>query len=268
MLRKLFTILLFAIIHQSCEEQFEWSLQGGSTDLIIVEAVMTNENRNHLIKLTRPHQEQNQPTQPVTGALVVINTKNGVIPTIEYPVGSGSYYTDSIRFVSNIEYRLSIQHNGKTYFATANQPGVEPLPTESPYREVENDLYTLKFSESGEAANYIKYFVYWQHLGNCAEINDCQAKIIHYDLKNVDVNKQFKPNQERVDFPAGTIIIRIKYSVSDAYREYLRGMLSETAWRGGAFDVFPANAYTNLSAGAVGFFAVSTVVTDTTIVAP
>ena len=43
-------------------------------------------------------------------------------------------------------------------------------------------------------------------------------------------------------------------------------MLSETEWRGGLFDVKRANVITNLSEGAVGFFAVSTVVTDTTTV--
>ncbi|MBE9509733.1 MAG: hypothetical protein IMY71_02550, partial [Bacteroidetes bacterium] len=43
-------------------------------------------------------------------------------------------------------------------------------------------------------------------------------------------------------------------------------MLSETEWKGGVFDVLPGNVYTNLSEGAVGFFAVSTVVSDSTVV--
>jgi len=105
-------------------------------------------------------------------------------------------------------------------------------------------------------------------VGNCADSIDCRAKQIYYDLKNVDINEQFKPTQERVDFPAGTVIIRRKYSISPRYREYLRGMLSETAWRGGMFDTFPANAATNLEGGAVGFFAVSTIVMDTTLIIP
>lgn len=268
MIRKIHTILLIAIFLQGCEEQFDWFLDEGGANLIVVEAVMTNENRNHLIKLTRPHQVQNQNPEPVTGAAVRINTIDGPILTIEFPAGSGMYYTDSIRFVGNKNYTLVIQHNSKTYSASAIQPGVEPLPTEELYRAVEDSLYTLNFPESGEDPSYIKHYLYWKHLGNCSESNDCQAKIIQYDLKNVDVNEEFEPTQESVSFPAGTVIIRRKYSVSDNYREYLRGMLSETAWRGGAFDVYPANAQTNLSEGAVGFFAISRVVSDTILVVP
>ena len=153
------------------------------------------------------------------------------------------------------------------YYAGAIQPPVEPLEDFNP-REVSEGIFTIDFRESGEEPNYIKYHLDWQAVGICSNIIDCQAKQIYYDLKNIDVNKQFKPDQERVYFPAGTVIVRRKYSVSNKYREYLRGMLSETAWRGGLFDAFPANAATNLSEGAVGFFAVSTVVTDTTIILP
>jgi Domain of unknown function (DUF4249) len=258
-----FSIMLLA----GCEEQFNWPLNNKDTDLIVVEAVLTNENKNHLIKLTRPYQEQNETPQPITGAIVAIRNKNGTIPTVEYPAGSGLYYTDSTRFVANIDYTLYIQYQGKPYFASATQPSVESL-TPISFRSAGDGLYTLNFNKTGSEPNYIKYFIFWKYLNSCPAGDDCQAKQIFYDLKNVDINEQFKPDQEQVVFPAGTIIIRKKYSVSDEYREYLRGMLSETAWRGGVFDVFPANAPTNLSEGAVGFFAISTVVTDTTIIVP
>jgi hypothetical protein len=146
---------------------------------------------------------------------------------------------------------------------------VEPLPgKENTYRKVDENVYTLTFPESGGKANYTKYYVYWKHLGDCPENTDCEAVLIQYDLKNIDVNKEFKPDQEQIYFPTGTIILRKKYSVSDAYKEYLRGMLSETAWRGGAFDAVPANPATNLSDGATGFFAISSVIADTIIVKP
>jgi hypothetical protein len=64
-----------------------------------------------------------------------------------------------------------------------------------------------------------------------------------------------------------TKIIRTKYAVSPAYREFLRSMLSETEWHGGIFDVQPAPVGTNLSDGAIGFFAVTTIVSDTIVIA-
>ena len=51
--------------------------------------------------------------------------------------------------------------------------------------------------------------------------------------------------------------------MSSRYQEYLRSLLSETEWRGGVFDVEKANVKTNMSEGAIGFFAVTTVVSDT-----
>lgn len=250
-----------------CEEQFNWPLNNSDTDLIVVEAVLTNENKNHLIKLTRPYTEQNQIPEPVSGAFVVILTNADTIVATETPPSSGLYYTDSMQAVIDKIYILAIQYNGKLFYAGAVQQPVEPLDSFEAV-EISEGVYTINFKESGEDPNYIKYNLDWQNVGNCPDIIDCKAKQIYYDLKNIDVNKQFKPDQEIVYFPAGTVIIRRKYSVSSRYREYLRGMLSETAWRGGIFDAFPANAATNLSEGAVGFFAVSTVVTDTIIIMP
>jgi hypothetical protein len=265
--RNIIILFIIIILLASCEEQFNWPLNNVDSDLIVVEAVLTNENKKHLIKLTRPYTEQNQIPQSITGAFVVILTDTDTTLTTENPPGSGLYYTDSIQAVVEKPYLLVIQYAGKPYYAFAVQVPVEPLDSLiTP--EVSEGIHTIDFRESGEDAHYIKYNLDWQSVGNCPNSINCQAKQIYYDLKNIDVNKQFKPDQERVYFPRGTVVIRRKYSVSNRYREYLRGMLSETAWRGGLFDAFPANAATNLSEGAVGFFAVSTVVTDTTIIVP
>jgi len=42
--------------------------------------------------------------------------------------------------------------------------------------------------------------------------------------------------------------------------------MMETEWQGGWFDVKRGNVKTNMSEGAVGYFLVSTVVTDTTYI--
>jgi len=249
-----------------CEEEFDWPLSNGADDLLVVEAVITNENKNHLIKLTKPYTTQNQVPNPASGAFVVIFTETDTILTAENPAGSGLYYTDSMNAVVDKLYVLGIIYNGKQYHAYDFQEPGAPFDNPLSYRQVSEGAYTINFQESGGNPNYIKYNLDWQNVGNCVNNIDCQAKQIYYDLKNIDINEQFKPDQEKVYFPPGTVIIRKKYSVSHRYREYLRGMLSETAWRGGLFDAFPANAASNLSDGAVGFFAISTLVMDTTII--
>ena len=44
--------------------------------------------------------------------------------------------------------------------------------------------------------------------------------------------------------------------------------MNETNWRGGLFDVERGNIPTNMSAGAIGYFAASSVVSDSTIFVP
>ena len=60
-----------------------------------------------------------------------------------------------------------------------------------------------------------------------------------------------------------TTIIESKYSVTPEHAGFIRSMLLETEWRGGLFDVAQGNLETNLSQGAFGFFAISTVIRDT-----
>lgn len=264
---KLFTILILVLILAiSCEEQLSWGLKNESSDLIVVEGVLTNENKQHLIKITRPHAELNQASEPVSGALVKILSGRGNVDAQEIPLGSGLYYTDSIIAITSFQYTLRIEYAGQTYTATAYQPAGEPLEPLQ-YSKTSNNYYKLEFTGSTSAiANYVEYYLDWEDVEGCEPPSDCRAKLIYYDLKNVDVHEQFKPEMEAIEFPFGTTVVRRKFSVSDEYKEYLRGMLSETYWRGGVFDVFPANAPTNLSDGAIGFFAVSTVVSDTTVI--
>ena len=265
------TIVLFIILLiSSCEEEIIWSFDNQPSDLIVVEAVLTNERIPHVIKLSKPYQKQNLTPEAISGAIVIIKTDTDpqIYPATENPAGSGLYLTDSMRAVSGKLYTLTIQYNGKMYDAKATQPPVEAMVDTLSYSKVSEGVYTLDFYEFGKEPNYIKYTLDWQTADGCLVPKDCRAELIYYDLKNVDVIEQFKPDQERIDFPVGTMVIRKKYSVSDNYKAFLRGMLSETAWRGGPFDVYPANAPTNLRNGAVGFFAVSTVVSDTIVITP
>jgi hypothetical protein len=90
--------------------------------------------------------------------------------------------------------------------------------------------------------------------------------VYHYTLNGVDVNKLFKPAQEQVRFPPGTRVFREKESVNGWYGEFLRGVLSETDWRGGMFDVLPGNARTNMQGEAIGFFTAAEVIRDTIVI--
>ena len=263
------TILILSLFCFSCEEELTWDTQSQNNDLLVVEALLTNEKMNHLVKLSHTNPESNGVWNPASGAGVAIFDGENVNGLLEFPAGSGLYFTDgNFRALFGKRYQLFVQYDGQTYTASDQSVPGEPFTGEEVYEEAGNDLYTLSFN-GGIDPSITRYILSWGQTEYC-DFNPpeelCAAKVVYYDLKTVDVNQQFRPEKEKIFFPEQSIIIRKKYSLSEPYRQFLRSMLSETEWRGGNFDVQRGNVFTNLSEGAVGFFAVSTVVTDTTIV--
>lgn len=260
-------ILLSTILFYSCEEELSREINPVDNDLLVVEAILTNEKMNHLVRLSHTNTASNASWNPASGATVAISDGEQVQVLVEFPANSGLYFTnENFRALFGKQYVLFIQYNGKNYAATDSALPGEPFNNDSIYHQVESGLFTLNFVES-RAPSMTRYFVDWQNTDFCASSEEtCLAKIIDYDLKTVDINESFRPPKEQVLFPEGAVIIRKRYSISEPYKQFLRSMLSETEWRGGYFDVQRGNVITNLSNGALGFFAVTTVVSDTTVV--
>jgi hypothetical protein len=247
----------------SCEEVVDFPVDSVNTDLLVVEGMVTNERTSHLVRLTHPYLQQNGEPVPATGATMIISDDAGAVLLHEFPLGSGLYYTPVVRAVSGTTYTLHIYYNGKEYQASDSASPVEPLDALQ-YEKVPGG-YSLKFQQGGQDSYYIDHYVSWKNTTAC-DNSGCEGRLVFYDIKSVDVNEIFKPKKEAFVMPENSIVIRKKYSVSPAYKAFLRSMLSETEWRGGVFDVQRDNVHSNLSEGAIGFFAVSTILSDTTTV--
>ena len=262
-MRKLL-IILTCIIAFSCEERIEDSINAQNTDLIVVEGVLTNELKNHRVRLTRPYATQNADENPISNALVVIVDSDENFTVLrEFPRGSGNYYTDSLIAVFGKAYLLYIKIGDVEYTGFDASPVGQPLGPLPLIENLEDDpvSYSIEPLEVGTVPNYIIYNISWFTSPQC--VSDCFGQVIHYDLKTIDVQETYAPEKEVFKFPVGSRIVRRKFNVSSRYQEYLRSLLSETEWRGGVFDVEKANVKTNMSEGAIGFFAVTTVVSDT-----
>lgn len=256
--------IFFCMMNACTEVPIDFPLQSQNLTVLVVEGTLTNERINHRIKLSHPYVSQNGTSMAASGAIVNVSDGTNSAVLTEFPVGSGEYFTPPARAVFGRTYTLSIQYQGKTFFAKDSSEPVEPLQALD-YKKV-NDLYALNLDEEGQGANFIDHQISWKDTPSCTTGTKCEGRVVYYDLKTIDVNESFKPDKAEFNFPVNTVVIRRKYSVSPAYKAFLRTVLSETEWRGGVFDVQRANADTNLSEGAIGFFAVSTVVSDTTIV--
>ena len=254
----------------ACEEATDWDLDPQATDLIVVEAQITNELKSHIVKLSRTVTDLNKQAEPVTGATVVVVSEGSVTFFVEFPAGSGVYFSDSVQAVVGKIYQLYINHNEKEYTARTQMVPVTPLkPIDYHLANEEKGLYELNFQDSNEPSKK-EYWISWGHLPEFQDqpLTGTLAKTFHYTLESIDVNQLFKPDQDEILFPAGSVVLRKKYSMSEDQQAFYRTFLSETQWRGSPFDVQKGNVLTNLSEGAIGYFSVSTVVTDTTLILP
>ena len=269
-MRNCWFFIIGILLLASCEEATNWDLDMQPTDFLVVEAHLTNELKSHSVKLSRTMTDLNATPEPVSNAVVAVGTEGVVVYFVEIPEGSGVYYSDSVQAVVNKTYQLYINVAGEEYWATTQMAPVEPLkPLSYNLVNEEKGLYEINFQDSNDPSKK-EYWISWGHLPAFQEdpVTETLAKTYHYTLESIDVNQLFKPDKDKIQFPAGSVVLRKKFSLSDDQQEFYRTFLSETQWRGSPFDIEKGNVITNLSEGAIGYFAVSTVVADTTLIVP
>lgn len=265
-----YIVVLTFLTGLSCTEEIDWDLKYQATRLIVVEGKITNEMKAHEVKLSWPLEERNAQPEPVTGAEVAIFDGRTFYPFTEQRARPGVYLTDSV-FAGKTGrgYQLRIHYNGRNIKAVSFMPEVNPFNKNVRLHQVQDDppLYEAYIGNEDRSA-IVRMELDWSHVPGYDTLpeDETHALIYHYTLGSVDVNRIFAPDREHVRFPPGTFVFREKESVSREYEEFLRGMLSETDWRGGVFDVQPGNARSNFNNNALGYFTAAAVVRDTVII--
>lgn len=249
----------------SCEEKVDMDINPGINNYLIVEGILTNEYKNHIIYISKPVNSIIAKPEMVSGAEVTVFSDDSVFSFTE--VSPGKYQSDSFAIAIRKEYNLLIKHLGKEYSSSASAEPVTAFTPLTYYQSVNYDsLYLIfgNFSSKEDAMWEIN--INWQNVPGYTESTDNEALLYFYTIHTVDIAEVFAPEYKHVYFPKGTKIIQKKYSLSGNQAAFYRTMLSETDWRGGFFDVSPANLPTNMSEGALGYFGVCSVIADTILV--
>ncbi len=263
-MKKLILYLPFLIILFSCEEKTVWNLESTYIPRLVVDGMITNRRGRQEVTLTLPVKNINEIPLPVSGAFVAITDQEDIYFLTENAGKPGTYVTeDTVQGVIGKTYTLYIRISEFEFLANSYMVPVEPLknPLILPCDQQENYYHLIPESEGDPFMMFI--FINWANTPYCAADYSCHGRINHYHLNSIDVNEFFKPEKEIFCFPSGSQIIRSKFSLNPDHQRFIRSMLMETEWRGGIFDVQRGNVITNLSQGAIGYFAASTVVTDT-----
>ncbi|HYC86853.1 MAG TPA: DUF4249 family protein, partial [Chryseosolibacter sp.] len=166
---------VFYLLGTSCEEVIDRPFENAGSSMVAVEAVMTNERIRHRVTLTKPFTSPNATPEPVTGALVTISAGGQSASLVEFPSGSGHYYTPELRAISGVTYRLTITYAGKTFIAEDRSVPVEPLPALE-YRNT-GEGFRLIHQPAGQDPNYISHNLYWGHVDGCTDPPSCRGEV-------------------------------------------------------------------------------------------
>jgi hypothetical protein len=249
-----------------CEKEYPWTFHPDNTSELVVDGIITNELKPQCIRLSLAVPGLNRKPDHVSGAWIQVSDGNSVWDFTEPDSEPGTYYSAAFQAVIDHFYTLTIIINSDTFKAGSDVLPVTALENIVITTDKQDTLSRFVFTGSGQAA-MTEVFYDWSGIpGYCDTYGYCYAQETYYVLNNVDENAIFSPPKQTIYFPEGTIIIRKKYSLTEAHQQFLRSLLLETDWSGGIFDVQHGNVATNLSSGATGFFAACMVLTDTTVV--
>jgi hypothetical protein len=259
-MKKTFQYLLILLFLASCEEQTQWDLQPGNIDLIVVDGIITNEQKIQTITLTKPVNQLNEKPDPVNGATVLVSGNGQVYTFHEDNTQPGTYLSDKeFTGVKNRNYSLQITSGNQAYTAKAIlEPPAEFVFVRYQPSGKDNQYHITAVSSTYNPIRAAMYEINldWSKAPGYANSNpdSCKAKVFYYTLPTLDVSEVLAPIVEKVTFPRGTVITEKRYSLTDVHAAFIRAVLLETSWSGGYFNTAAANVPTNLSGGAVGFF--------------
>ena len=271
MRKAIFYIAILMLV--ACEKQVDRPIPAENLNLVVVDATLTDEHRPQSIRLTHTVTELNAVAQPLSGASVIIS--DALHPPFfltEQSADSGTYLLPPTFFAQpNVEYNLLISKDGKTYTAKTFMVPVGPFERIKVQKTAGSNLYRITWvANPYDALHPAMYEILldWTMVPGYSSLppESCKARLYYYTLPTLDVSQIFAPEMEQIRFPYGTKVIERKYSITPEHAEFIRAMISETNWKGGLFDSAPANVPTNLSEGAVGFFAACAVLSDTAYV--
>lgn len=256
--------ILIIVFFISCEEKVDMDIIPLVNNYLIVEGILTDEYKKQEIKLSKPVSSIGARPEMATGATVVVYMDEIAYPFTE--TEPGKYMSDSFAVSLRKEYNLSISYEGNEYSSSASSDPVTSFSPLTYYSSVNYDSLFLifgNFSSQEDAMWEIK--IDWSQVPGYENVAN-KALLYFFTIHTVDIAEVFAPEYKHVYFPSKTVIIQKKYSLTEEHAAFYRTLLSETDWRGGFFDVAPANLPTNMSEGALGYFGVCSVISDTILV--
>lgn len=248
----------------ACERSVNWDLETEEEVRLVVEAILTDEYSIQTLRLSQSYQDLNATIPSVNNAVVSVEANGIVYPFIPDSLNDGSYVSqDSFAVLSDLDYRLNIDWEGKTYTANSRLSTVSPMPeiTFIPFGQSDS-LRLGNFVPIYNASQQSMYEVNidWSFIN---DENPNKAKLYLFTFSSVHISEFNGPQTETIFFPKGSQVIVKKYGMNEEFAEFMRSNAIETIWNGRIFYSNGENLPSNISNNGLGFFTTCAVITET-----
>lgn len=258
--------LIIALSFFACEKSTDWPLESDGTARLVVEAILTNENKTQEVRLSLTYPDLNGAAPAVDGAEVYVEVEQVIYSFLPDPEQPGRYLSENpFAVVGGHDYTLHINWEGTEYTAVSRLSEVFPIP--QPTFVAVGNTGRLRLGEFIPAFSPFEQAMYrididWSQL-DTAELT--RARIYQYTFSSIDMSQLVLPPRELVEFPKGSTVVIRKFGLNDDFAEYLRAKAIETDWSGAFFYSVSDNLPTNIPHDGLGFFSTCAVLTDSLI---
>ena len=260
----LFLIILTGLFYSACVEEVDWKLKSQDNGRLVVEAILTNQTKIQQVRLSLSFDELSQEAINVDDADVKV-TAGGEVYSFRRSLLDPGLYLSREPFSARKDqiYTLSIYWNNEIYEASEELSFVAPLGRITFLPVSGGD--SLKINQVAPVYHPLEQsmyeiFVDWQPINPMIPRG---ARLFYYTFSTIDGNEIFRPAMDELIFPRGSRVIVHKYGLDAGFAEYLRTLVMETQWQGGVFDEASSSLESNISIGALGYFSVCAVLSDT-----
>ncbi len=264
-------LTIISVSFYSCTERIDFELDEGDNNRLVVNGEFTDEMKIQTIKLTRSTQYYYTDAAPVElGATVTISDESDIY-TLTDSNNDGVYETNiEVAGVPGNTYSLDIElSDGSNYTANGYMEPLGDIDTikyeyteEFDYNEMKTVfLYKMYifFKDPSTMSNYGSFDLY---INNKLDTDSLHERYLfnseYYSVNFFEDTEMFRIANDSITKDMTPVKFKVK-SISEDLYDYNNAVLLETIYRGSMFDGPPANVPTNISNGALGFFAVSAV---------
>lgn len=247
----MFTFVVMTYSFSSCQKVIQLKLNTSSSQIVIQGNIYDHPGPYEVNISKSVNFDQSNVYPAVTGATVTIADDRGY-SNILTETSPGTFVTSSLQGFSGRTYTLTVNAEGQMYTANSTLPN--PVSPDSIYFEKspygKDKLLTIKFLDPGDSINFYR-LVEFVNRDQQQSFNIVSDKF--YNGNPIIYRFSSTINDDKKLATGDSVTVWLESIDKNVY-EYFR-----TLRRDGGQSTSPANAVSNISNGALGYFSASPV---------